>query len=241
MKDSKSAQSPTDGRKTTERDSSHPPFLDALLADARVAAAYRGERHEFRSRLDGVLQALRLMAKTDAFLALAAYRGEVSLRARGIPALPWIARRIAIVSAQIAIAETAVVHPGVFIPNGQVVVYGIVEIQPFVTLLPWVTIGTIGGGLVGPTIGARAHIGTGAKVLGNVEVGANARVGTNAVVLDDVPADTTVVGMPARAIAGTTSPPPEGGAAAVPKRTSGPEPATETAPEKSPGSGSAGR
>jgi serine O-acetyltransferase len=176
------------------------PFLEALLTDARVAAIYRGERHKFRSRLDGVLQALRLMLQTDAFLALAAYRVKARLRALGIPVLPWIAHRITIVVGQVSIADAAVVHPGVFIPNGHVVVDGQVEIQPGVILLPWVTVGPIGGGLAGPRIGPAAVIGTGAKVLGEVEVGARARVGTNAVVVDDVPPNTTVVGIPARSV-----------------------------------------
>ena len=108
--------------------------------------------------------------------------------------------RLAIGSGQISIADTALVHPGVFIPNGQVVVYGSVEIHSGATLLPWVTIAPIGGGVRGPTIGPYAQIGSGAKVMGEIEVGANARVGTNAVVLEDVPPNTTVVGMPARAI-----------------------------------------
>jgi serine O-acetyltransferase len=177
-----------------------PRFLEALLADARVAAAYRGERAEFRSRLDGVLQALRLMLQTDAFLALSAYRLKVRLEALGIPVLPWLVHRLAIGSGQISIADTALVHPGVFIPNGQVVVYGSVEIHSGATLLPWVTIAPIGGGVRGPTIGPYAQIGSGAKVMGEIEVGANARVGTNAVVLEDVPPNTTVVGMPARAV-----------------------------------------
>jgi serine O-acetyltransferase len=178
----------------------NPPFLEALLTDARLAAAYRGERSEFRSRLDGVLQAMRLMFQTDAFLALAAYRMKARLRALGIPVVPWIAHRLAMVCAQVSIADTAVVHPGVFIPNGQVVVYGLVEIHPGVTLLPWVTVGLTGAGVVGPRIGPGARIGTGARVLGDIEVGANARVGANSVVLNDVPPGTTVVGMPARQV-----------------------------------------
>jgi serine O-acetyltransferase len=198
----KPEQSALDGGKKIlhEVHSRHPKFIEALLADARVAAAYRGERHEFRSRLDGVLQALRLMLQTDAFLALAAYRLKARLRALGVPVVPWIAHRIAMMTGQVSIAETAVVHPGVFIPNGQIVVYGLVEISPFVSLSPWVTVGTIGGGVVGPKIGYGAQIGTGAKVMGEIEVGAMARVGTNAVVLDDVPPNTTVVGTPARAV-----------------------------------------
>ncbi len=51
-----------------------------------------------------------------------------------------------------------------------------------------------------PTVGNGVIIGAGAKVLGPIHVGDNARVGSNAVVVDDVPADTTVVGMPARPV-----------------------------------------
>ena len=43
-------------------------------------------------------------------------------------------------------------------------------------------------------------IGAGAKVLGPIRVGDNARVGSNAVVLDNVPDNTTVVGIPARPV-----------------------------------------
>ena len=183
-----------------EVQSRQPGFLEALLADARVASAYRGERTDFRSRLDGVLHALRLMLQTDAFLALAAYRLKTRLQALGIPVLPWLAHRLAIVSGEISITETVVVQPGVFVPNGQVVISGFVEIRAGVTLLPWVTVGPLGAGVRGPTIGPYAQIGSGAKVMGEIEVGANARVGTNAVVLNDVPPNTTVVGMPARPV-----------------------------------------
>jgi serine O-acetyltransferase len=176
-------------------------FLQTVLADARIAAAYRGERSEFRSRLDGCVQALRLMLQTDAFLGLAAYRLKARLRALGIPVLPWIAHRLAILFGQISIADEVVVHPGVLIPNGQVVVYGEVEVHPFAILHPWVTVAPIPGGRVGPTIGWGAQIGIGARVLGEIEIGRDARVGVNAVVLDDVDANTTVVGTPARPVA----------------------------------------
>lgn len=202
VNDANTAQTATEQLKAglDEVQARQPAFLEALLADARVTAAYRGERTEFRSRFDGVLQALRLMLQTDAFLALAAYRLKTRLQALRIPLLPWLAHRLAIGSGQISIADTALVHPGVFIPSGQVFVYGSVEIHSGATLLPWVMIGPLGGGVRGPTIGPYAHVGAGAKVIGEIEVGANARVGTNAVVLENVPPNTTVVGMPARAV-----------------------------------------
>jgi serine O-acetyltransferase len=178
----------------------HPPFVDALIADARIAAIFRAERHEFRSRFDGVLQALRLMAQTDAFFALAAYRAKASLQARRVPVLPWIAQKLAMASAQVSIADTVVVQPGIFIPHGQVVVSGLTEISQGVSIFPWVTVGPAGGKAAGPKLGPGVIVGTGAKVVGDVEVGANARIGVNAVVLDDVPPSTTVVGMPARPV-----------------------------------------
>ena len=56
------------------------------------------------------------------------------------------------------------------------------------------------GGKRHPTVGNNVIIGAGAKVLGPITVGDNARVGSNAVVLDNVPDDTTVVGIPARPV-----------------------------------------
>jgi serine O-acetyltransferase len=43
-------------------------------------------------------------------------------------------------------------------------------------------------------------LGAGAKVLGPIRIGDNARVGANAVVVENVPNDTTVVGIPARPV-----------------------------------------
>jgi len=56
------------------------------------------------------------------------------------------------------------------------------------------------GGKRHPTVGNNVIIGAGAKVLGPISLGDNARVGSNAVVLESVPADTTVVGIPARPV-----------------------------------------
>ena len=52
-----------------------------------------------------------------------------------------------------------------------------------------------------PTIGDRAFIGAGARILGGIKIGHDAKVGSNAVVLSDVAPRTTVVGIPARPVA----------------------------------------
>ena len=180
--------------------SKHPGLLEAILADARVTAANRGERFEFRSRLDALTQAIRLAWVTDAFLAQALYRLKARSQALGIPVLPMIAHRLAIMTGQVCIGDPVVLRPGIYMPHGQVVIDGLVEIERGTTIAPFVTIGLIAGNLQGPTIGARVNIGTGSKIVGPVTIGANAAIGANAVVVRDVPAGATVAGVPARRI-----------------------------------------
>ena len=51
-----------------------------------------------------------------------------------------------------------------------------------------------------PTLGNNVMIGSGAKVLGPFKVGDNARIAANAVVLNEVPPNSTVVGVPGRIV-----------------------------------------
>jgi len=176
----------------------HPALREALLADARITAHYRGERHEFGSRADAARQMLRLALVSDAYLGQALYRVKASLQRRGVPVLPRIAHRLAMVFGQISIGDPVVVQPGVYLIHGQVVIDGVIDIHEGVVIAPFVTIGLRSGDVRGPTIERGANIGTGAKVIGPVTVGAGATVGANAVVVDDVPAGATVVGAPAR-------------------------------------------
>jgi serine O-acetyltransferase len=176
----------------------HPRLREALMADARVTALFRGERHEFRSRRDAALQMVRLAWVSDAFLAQALYRVKARLQALGVPVLPRVAHRLAMALAQVSIGDPVVMHPGVYIIHGQVVIDGPAEIHSGVTIAPWVTIGLRGGDFRGATIERDVSIGTGAKIIGGVTVGAGASVGANAVVVHDVPPGVTVVGAPAR-------------------------------------------
>src|SRR5690349_5811219 len=131
-----------------------PGFRTAVLADAVVTSKYRGERHEFRSTGDAVVRILRLCAVSDAFLGQVLYRLKASLQARGVPALPRLAHRLAMMVAQISIGDPVVVQPGVYVIHGQIVVDGFVEIGPGVVIAPWVTIGLKAGNFRGASVDA---------------------------------------------------------------------------------------
>jgi serine O-acetyltransferase len=176
----------------------HPHFFDALIADARVTASYRGERSGFRGRADALAQSLRLMGVSDAFLAQACYRAKARLQSLGVPVLPRLAHRLAMMTAQVCIGDPVVVDAGVYLAHGQVVIDGFVEVHRGVVIFPWVTVGLRAGDVRGPTIGCDVHIGTGAKIIGPITLGPRARIGANSVVVDDVAEGITVVGSPAR-------------------------------------------
>jgi serine O-acetyltransferase len=183
----------------------HPGLREALTADARVTALHRGERYEFRSRLDAAAQIARLAWVSDAFLAQALYRAKARMQALGVPILPRLAHRLAMALAQISIGDPVVMHPGVYIIHGQFVADGLVEIHSGAVIAPFVTIGLRAGDVTGATIESNVSIGTGAKVIGAVKVGQGAQIGANAVVVNDVAAGTTVVGAPARVTGGTNN------------------------------------
>lgn len=175
-------------------------FWPAAVADAAITARYRGEHHEFRSRLDALGQIVRLAWVTEAFFAQLCYRARVRCLVRRVPVLPTVLHHLAVITGQITIGEQVVIRPGVYLPHGQVVIDGLTYVDAGVVIRPFVTLGLVDGNIFGPRIGARTRIGTGAKVVGQVVVGADVQVGANAVVLADVPDGATAVGAPARVV-----------------------------------------
>src|SRR4051794_11964297 len=81
----------------------HPHFVHAVIADAKVTAAYRAERSQFAGRLDALVQVLRLMYVSDAFFAQACYRAKARMQALRVPLLPRLAHRLAMMISQVCI------------------------------------------------------------------------------------------------------------------------------------------
>ena len=124
-----------------------------------------------------------------------------ALNELGIPFIPRAISQIAKFITGIEIHPGAKIGENFFIDHGMGVVIGeTAVIGDNVTLFQGVTLGGTGKetGKRHPTIGDNVVVGTGAKVLGNITVGENVSIGANAVVLRDVPADSTVVGVPGR-------------------------------------------
>ncbi len=111
---------------------------------------------------------------------------------------------------QRAVRKTGIeIHPGAqigkgfFIDHGTGVVIGETAIiGDNVTLYQGVTLGGTGKehGKRHPTIGNNVMISTGAKVLGSFKIGDNCKIGAGSVVLEEVPPNSTVVGVPGRVV-----------------------------------------
>lgn len=101
------------------------------------------------------------------------------------------------------------IHPaarlgrGILIDHGTSVVIGeTAVVEDNVSMLHEVTLGGTGKetGDRHPKVRQGVLIGTGAKILGNVEIGAGAKIGAGSVVLDDVPPHCTAAGVPAKIV-----------------------------------------
>lgn len=103
----------------------------------------------------------------------------------------------------VEIHPAAKIGKGLLIDHGTGVVIGeTAEIGDNCTIYQGVTLGGTGKdkGKRHPTLGNNVIVGSGAKILGPFRVGDNAKVAAGAVVLEEVPENSTAVGVPARIV-----------------------------------------
>jgi serine O-acetyltransferase len=137
------------------------------------------------------------------FHALFAHRFIHALHRAGVPLLPRFLSNIARFFTGVEIHPNATIGKGVFIDHGSGVVIGeTAEIGDGCTIYQGVTLGgtSLSHGKRHPTLGRNVTVGVNASVLGAIVLGDNVRVGGGSVVVKDVPANATVVGVPARIV-----------------------------------------
>ena len=135
--------------------------------------------------------------------ALLAHRVSHWLWSHRVPFIPRAVSHLARWLTGIEIHPGAKIGTGFFIDHGMGVVIGeTTEIGDYVTLFQGVTLGGTGKerGKRHPTLGNHVVVGAGAKILGGIRIGDNVKIGANSVVLKSVPANSTVIGVPARVI-----------------------------------------
>lgn len=114
----------------------------------------------------------------------------------------WVSQR-GVRKTGIEIHPGAQIGKGLFIDHGNGVIIGETTIiGDNCTLYQGVTLGGTGKeqGKRHPTIGNNVMISAGAKVLGSFKIGDNSKIGSGSVVLQEVPPNSTVVGVPGRVV-----------------------------------------
>ncbi len=104
----------------------------------------------------------------------------------------------------IEIHPGATIGQGVFIDHGMGVVIGeTAEVGDGTLIYQGVTLGGTSLAHIKrhPTLGKNVTVGASAVIIGAIVIGDNARVGSGSVVVRDVPANATVVGIPAHVVA----------------------------------------
>jgi serine O-acetyltransferase len=172
-----------------------------FLLVAFIAFAFKDEIKATQERDPAAKNTWEILLLYPGLHAVIAYRISHFVLSKKIPFLPRLISQTARFFTGIEIHPGAQIGHGLFIDHGMGVVIGETAIiGNNVTLFQGVTLGGTGKecGKRHPTLGDNIVVGAGAKILGNINVGSNSYVGANAVVLKNVPANTTVVGVPGR-------------------------------------------
>ncbi len=172
-------------------------------AARRLAKEVRYDINAFRRRDPAAHSDLEVALLYSGFHARLAHRLSHKLYQEGHS---FSARAVS----QVAKAFTGIeIHPGATIGRGLVIDHGsgvvigeTAEIGDNCTLYQGVTLGGTGKdeGKRHPTLGNNVLVGAGAKVLGPMKIGDNTKIAAGAVVLQEVPANSTAVGIPAKVV-----------------------------------------
>jgi serine O-acetyltransferase len=179
----------------------------ALKSDASIGESVRADLLAVSERDSACCSLVTPFLFFKGFHALQAYRVAHWLwdQKRNSLAL-FLQNRISCVFA-VDIHPAAKIGKGIMFDHATGIVIGeTAVVEDNVSIMQSVTLGGTGKeqGDRHPKVRSGVLISAGAKVLGNIEIGECAKIGAGSVVLKDVPARTTVAGVPAKIIGVTT-------------------------------------
>lgn len=179
----------------------------ALKADPGISRAVRADLLAVSERDSACCSLATPFLFFKGFHALQAYRVAHWLWKQGRTSLAlFLQNRISCVFA-VDIHPAAKIGQGIMFDHATGIVIGeTAVVEDNVSIMQSVTLGGTGKehGDRHPKVRSGVLISAGAKVLGNIEIGECAKVGAGSVVLKDVPARTTVAGVPAKVVCPTT-------------------------------------
>lgn len=187
-------------REDMPRSMLEPLFADILSGDERITHSCGRDLLAMFERDPACFSPLEPLLFFKGFMALVTYRISHKLWQQE---RRWLALYLQSISSEVFSTD---IHPaarigcGILLDHATSFVVGETAIiEDNVSILHEVTLGGTGKqtGNRHPIIRTGVLIGAGAKILGRVEIGAHAKIGAGSVVLNDVPAHTTVAGVPA--------------------------------------------
>lgn len=189
------------------------PMLPTMLIRDVIAEAADAQMDILSAaEIDIIANFNRDPACRDLSSAFLFFKGYHALQAHRIAHWLWQQQRYTLAQFfqnQISVTLGVDIHPAAQIGSGimfdhatGIVIGETAVIEDDVSILHSVTLGGTGksGGDRHPKIRKGVLLSAGSKVIGNIEIGVNAKVGAGSVVLEDVPANVTVAGVPARIV-----------------------------------------
>lgn len=178
-------------------------FREAVTAEPSIGEAFRADLSAVYDRDPACHRYIEPLLYFKGFHALQAHRLAHWLWNNGRKDFAlYLQSRVSSVFT-VDINPAAKIGRGIFLDHAHDIVIGeTAVVEDEVSMLHGVTLGGTGkeSGDRHPKVRYGVLIGAGAKVLGNIEIGACSRVAAGSVVLKDVPANSTVAGVPARVV-----------------------------------------
>ena len=178
-------------------------FEDAIKAEPEIGFAARADIMATHERDPACHRFVDPLLYFKGYQAIQTHRMAHRLWELGRKDFAYYLQSRSSIIASVDIHPAAQIGKGIMVDHGHDIVIGeTAVVEDNVSIMQGVTLGGTGKetGDRHPKIRQGVLVGAGAKILGNIEIGRCSRVAACSVVLHDVPANTTVAGVPAKVV-----------------------------------------